>query len=97
MAKLAGAIDTTVKLLETVIQTLPSFKFQSTAGKEMAVRDLAGLARSVQAATSVRQGARIEEADVRSLEGRLASIQSDTHALLDQLSKAAGGPITDPA
>ena len=55
MAKVAGAIDTTVRLLETVIHTRPTFTFHTTAGKEMPIRDLAGLARSVQAATSVRQ------------------------------------------
>jgi hypothetical protein len=89
MAKIAGAIDRTVKLIETVIGILPMFKFQTAAGKEMLIRDLAGLARSVQAATSVRQGERIEESDVRSLEGRLAAIQSDADAMLAQLAKAA--------
>jgi hypothetical protein len=56
MAKAAGGIDTTVRIIETVIETLPTFKFRNTAGKEMPIRDLAGLARSVQAATSVPQG-----------------------------------------
>jgi len=55
------------------------------------IRDLAGLARSLQAATSVRQGARIDEGDVRSLEGRLAGIQSDTNAMLAELAKATRG------
>lgn len=88
MAKVAGAIDTTVRLVETVIRVLPAFKFQSSSGKETAIRDLAGLARSLQAATSVRQGARIEVGDVRSLEGRLVSIQSETDVMLAQLAKA---------
>jgi hypothetical protein len=87
MAKVAGAIDTTVKVVETVIQVLPTFKFQNSAAKETAVRDLAGLARSLQAATSLRQGARIDAGDVRSLEGRLASIQSETNAMLAQLAQ----------
>jgi predicted trehalose synthase len=90
MAKIAGAIDATVKLLETVIAILPVFKYENAAGKEIPIRDLAGLARSVQAATSVRQGARIDESDVRSLEGRLAGVQSDADAMLAQLAKAAG-------
>ncbi len=87
MAKVAGAIDTTVQLLETVIQTLPTFKFQSSAGKEMHVRDLAGLARSIQAATSVRQGTEIDEANVRSLEQRLAAIEADIKAMLKLLAE----------
>ena len=92
MAKVAGAIDTVVRhVLETVIQTLPTFKFQNSAGKEMAIRDLAGLARSVQAATSVRQGARIDEGNVRSLEQRLSVIEADATAMLGQLAKAAAG------
>jgi len=57
MAKVAGGIDTIVRLIETVIETQPTFKFRNTAGKEMPIRELAGLARSVQAATSVPQGA----------------------------------------
>lgn len=67
MAKVAGAIDT-VYLLETVIQTLPTFKFQTAAGKELAIRDLAGLARSVQAATSIRQGVELDQGMLDSLE-----------------------------
>ncbi len=91
MAKIAGAIDSTVKFLETIMATLPALKFQNAAGKEMPIRDLTGLARSVQAATSVRQGVRIDEGDVRSLEGRLSSIQAETAQMLTQLSKATGG------
>lgn len=53
MAKLAEGIDTTVRIIETVIERAPTLKFRNTAGKEMAIRDLAGLARSVQAGTSV--------------------------------------------
>jgi hypothetical protein len=86
MAKVAGAIDTTVKLLETVIQTLPTFKFQTSAGREMSVGDLAGLARSVQAATSVRQGAELDRETVASLEKRLAAIEADTRAMMEQLA-----------
>jgi hypothetical protein len=52
MAKVAGGIDATVKYVETVIATLPTFTFRNTSGKEMPIRDLAGLARSVQAATA---------------------------------------------
>jgi hypothetical protein len=90
MAKVAGAIDTVVRHLETIIQTLPSLKFQNTAGKEMAIRDLAGLARSVQAATSVRQGARMDDGVVRSLEQKLAGIEDDTRAMLGQLIVTRG-------
>jgi hypothetical protein len=86
MAKVAGAIDTTVKLLETIIQTLPTFKFQTAAGKEMAIRDLAGLARSVQAATSIRQGAELDKGTVASLEKRLAAIEADASAMIAQLA-----------
>ena len=50
IAKLAGGIDTTVRLIETVIETVPTLKFRNTVGKEIPIRDLAGLARSVQAA-----------------------------------------------
>jgi hypothetical protein len=89
MAKIAGAIDTIVRLIETIIQTLPVFKFQSVAGKELPIRDLAGLARSVQAATSVPQGAPLFESDVASLEKRFAVVEADTKAMLAQLAKAA--------
>lgn len=87
MAKVAGAIDSAVKLLETIIRVLPTLKFENAAGKEVPIRELAGLARSLQAATSVRQGAPIDQGNVRSLEARLASIQLDTDAMLTQLSK----------
>jgi hypothetical protein len=43
MAKVAGAIDITVRVLEAVIETAPSLKFQNSAGKKMTVRELAGL------------------------------------------------------
>jgi hypothetical protein len=89
MAKVAGAIDTTVRLVETVIRAQPMFKFQSSVGKETAIRDLAGLARSLQAATSVRQGVRIEPSSVRSLEDRLVTIQAEMNAMLAQLAQAA--------
>jgi hypothetical protein len=86
MAKVAGAIDTTVSLLDTLIQKLPSFKFRNADGKEVPIRDLAGLARSVQAATSITQGARIDEGNVRSLEQRLAMIEADAKAMLAHLA-----------
>jgi hypothetical protein len=89
MAKIAGAIDTTVSWLETIIQTVPMFKFQSAAGKEVAIRDLAGLARSIQAATSVPQGVRIDGGDVQSLEKRYAVVEADAKAMLAQLAKMA--------
>ncbi|HEX5230354.1 MAG TPA: hypothetical protein VFW44_21725 [Bryobacteraceae bacterium] len=87
MAKVAGAIDSAVRLLETIIQVAPMFKFHNAAGKEIPIRDLAGLARSLQAATSVRQGAAIDLSVVRPLETRLASIQSDVDAMLTQLAR----------
>ncbi len=80
MGKLAGAIDLIVRLIETVIQTAPSFKFQSASGKELSVRDLAGLARSIQAATSVPQGVQIDESDIKSLEA-VADCPSIRHAV----------------
>jgi len=89
MAKIAGAIDTAVRLIETVSQTLPSFKFQSTSGKEFPVRDLAGLARSIQAATSLPQGAPLYESGVASLEKRFAVVEADTRSMLTQLAKMA--------
>jgi len=87
MAKLAGGIDTTVRLIETVIETLPTFKFRNTAGKEMLIRDLAGLARSVQAATSVPQGASFDERDVKFIEGKFLAVQAEMNAMLGQLAK----------
>jgi hypothetical protein len=69
MAKVAGGIDATVKYVETVIATLPTFTLRNTSGKEMPIRDLAGLARSVQAATCVPQGAALDERDVKFIEG----------------------------
>ena len=89
MAKIAGAIDTTVRLLEAVIQTLPTFKFPSATGKELSIRDLAALARSIQAATSVPQGIPIDESDVQSLEKRLAVVEADARAMLGQLARAS--------
>ena len=76
MAKLADGIDTTVRLIETVMETLPTLKFRSTAGKEIPIRELAGLARSVQAGTSVPQGASFDQRDVQFLENKFAAILS---------------------
>jgi hypothetical protein len=86
MAKLAGGIDTTVRLIETVIETAPTLKFRNTAGKEMPIRDLAGLARSVQAGTSVPLGASFDERDVQFLEKKFVGIQADMNAMLAQLA-----------
>ena len=87
MAKLAGGIDTTVRLIETVIETAPTLKFRNTAGKDMPIRDLAGLARSVQAATSVPQGASFDQRDVQFLEDKFVAVQADMNALLAQLAR----------
>jgi hypothetical protein len=85
MAKVAGGIDATVKYVETVIATLPTFTFRNTSGKEMPIRDLAGLARSVQAATSVPQGASLDERDVKFVEGKFQAVQAEMGAMLVQL------------
>jgi hypothetical protein len=89
MAKLAGGIDTTVRLVETVMETLPTFKFRNTAGKEMPIRDLAGLARSVQAATSVPQGASFDPRDVKFIEDKFLAVQAEMNAMLAQLAGAS--------
>jgi hypothetical protein len=89
MAKVAGGIDATVKYIETVIATLPTFAFRNLAGKEMPIRDLAGLARSVQAATSVPQGASFDERDVKFIEGKFQAVQAEMNAMLAQLASAA--------
>jgi hypothetical protein len=89
MAKLAGAIDTTVRLIETVIETVPTLKFRNSIGKEIPVRDLAGLARSVQAGTSVPQGASFDHRDVQFLENKFLAVLADMNALLAQLAKAS--------
>jgi hypothetical protein len=89
MAKVAGGIDATLKYIETVIATLPTFTFRNTAGKEMAIRDLAGLARSVQAATSVPQGASLDERDVKFIEGKFQAVQAEMGEMLEQLAGAA--------
>ena len=88
MAKVAGGIDATVMAIETVIETVPTFKFRSTAGKEMPIRDLAVLARSVQAATSVPQGASFDERDVKFIEGKYLAVQAEMNAMLAQLAGA---------
>src|SRR5580698_2693492 len=88
MAKLAGGIDTTVKIIETIIETAPTFKFRNSAGKETPIRDLAGLARSVQAATSVPQGASFDERDVQFLENKFVAVQADMNAMLAHLARA---------
>lgn len=89
MAKLAGGIDTTVRLIETVIETVPTLKFRNSIGKETPVRDLAGLARSVQAGTSVPQGASFDHRDVQFLENKFLAVLADMNALLAQLVKAS--------
>ncbi len=89
MAKLAGGIDATVRFIEAVIQTQPTLKFQSVAGKELSVRDLAGLARSIQAASSVPQGRTIELSTLHDLEQRFRAIEADTKALITRLASAA--------
>ncbi len=93
VVKIAGAIDTIVRLLEAVIRELPAFKFQGAAGKELAVRDLAGLARSVQAATSIPQGGTIHESNVASLEKRFAAVEADMKAMLIQLASLSARPL----
>ena len=89
MAKVAGGIDATVKYVETVIATLPAFTFRNTSGKEMPIRDLAGLARPVQAATAVPQGASLDERDVNFIEGKFRAVQAEMGAMLAQLAGAA--------
>jgi hypothetical protein len=88
IAKVAGGIDTTVRLIETVIEVLPTFKFRNTAGKEMPIRDLAGLARSVQAATSVPQGASFDQRDVKFIEEKFLNVQAEMNAMLADLARA---------
>jgi hypothetical protein len=89
MAKLAGGIDTAVAIIETVIAAAPVWKFRNTAGKETLIRDLAGLARSVQAGTSVPQGASFDLRDVQFLENKFVAIQADMNAMLAQLAALA--------
>ena len=86
MAKFAGGIDAVVRMIEAVIQAQPMLKFQTTAGKEQAVRDLAGLARSLQAASSVPQGRAIEEDDLRDLERRFRIVEADAKTMIVQLA-----------
>jgi hypothetical protein len=90
MAKLAGGIDATVRWIEAVIQAQPTLKFQSAAGKELGVRDLAGLARSIQAASSIPQGRAIEPDALRDLEKRFGAIETDVKAMIAQLARANG-------
>ena len=90
MAKLAGGIDAVVRLIEAVIQAQPALRFQTSAGKELAVRDLAGLGRSLQAASSVPQGRAIDEDDLRDLERRFRAIEADAKSVIGQLAKPEG-------
>ena len=89
MAKVAGGIDATVKYVETVIATVPTFTFRNTLGKEMPIRDLAGLARSVQAATSVPLGASFDPRDVQFIEGKYLAVQAEMIAMLAELAKGS--------
>ena len=89
MAKVAGGIDATVKFIETVIAVLPTFTFRNTTGKETPIGDLAGLARSAQAATSVPQGASFDERDVKFIEGKFLAVQAEMNAMLAQLAGAS--------
>ena len=70
----AGGIDTTVRLIETLIETVPTLKFRNIARKGMPIRDLAGLAPSVQP-TSVRQEASFYERDVEFIEGKFLAVR----------------------
>ncbi len=72
-----------------MIATLPTFTFRNTSGKEMPIRDLAGLARSVQAATSVPQGASLDERDMNFVEGKFQAVLAEMGAMLAQLTGAA--------
>jgi hypothetical protein len=89
MAKLAGGIDTTVRLIETLIETAPTLKFRNAVGKETPIRELAGLARSVQAGTSVPQGASFDQRDIQFLENKFLAILADMNAMLAQLARAS--------
>jgi len=90
MAKIAGGgIDATVKFIETVIETVPAFTFRSASGKEIPIRDLAGLARSVQAATSIPQGASFDPRDVKFIEGKFLAVQAEMTVMLAQLAGAS--------
>jgi hypothetical protein len=89
MAKLAGGIDTTVRLIETLMETVPTLKFRNSVAKEIPIRDLAGLARSVQAGTCVPQGASFDQRDVQFLENKFLAIQADMNAMLAQLARAS--------
>ena len=63
-------------------------KFRNNAGKEIPIRDLAGLARSMQAATYVPQGASFDERDVKFIEGKFLAVQGEMSAMLAQLESA---------
>jgi hypothetical protein len=89
MAKLAGGIDATVGLIEAVIKAHPTLKFQSVSGEEFTVRDLAGLARSIQAASAVSHAREIEQSDVQDLERRFRAIQADVKTMIAQLGGAS--------
>jgi hypothetical protein len=89
MAKVAGGIDNMVRLIESVIDTLPTFKFRNSAGKAMLTRDLAGLARSVQAATSVPLGTSFDPRDVQFIEDKYLAVQAEMIAMLAELAKAS--------
>jgi hypothetical protein len=53
---------------------------------EMPIRDLAGLAQSVQAATSVPQGASLDERYVKFIEGKFQAVLAEMGAMLAQLT-----------
>lgn len=93
MVKFAGCIDTTVRLIETVTETLSMFKFRNSAGNEMPIRELAGLARSVRAATSVPQGASFDQRDVQFLEEKYVAVQVEMSTMLAQLATACTANI----
>lgn len=63
-----------------------SFNGGRPAGKDLAIRDLAGLARSIQAASAVPQGRPIEDTDVRDLERRYSSVEADVTAMIGRLA-----------
>jgi hypothetical protein len=69
------------------METAPTLTFRNIAGKEMLIRYLGGLARLVQAGTSVPQGASFDLPDVEFLEKKFVAIQADMNAMLAHLAR----------
>jgi hypothetical protein len=90
MAKVAGGIDTTVRLIETVIETLPTFKFRNLARvRKCRSGTWRGSRGQYRRPRLVPQGASFDQRDVQFIEDKFLTVQAEMNAMLAQLARAS--------